>query len=73
MRVSTLRYDSGYTDKSWQYEVTLDGSKIDNCVTADEEKGYAEIYYLDSLGNMILDGDEIKTKKVCGEIKIKRI
>ena len=44
MRVSVKKQDPGYVPDPQNYEVFLDGEKLLNCHTADEEKGIAYCY-----------------------------
>lgn len=39
MRISILKNDPDFTKKGFMYTVKLNGKHLDNCVTADDEKG----------------------------------
>lgn len=41
MRISVLKDDPGYRDDAMNWSVTLDGEKLDRCVTADDIAGIA--------------------------------
>lgn len=64
MRVSTIEGDSGYTVDAWAYVVYLDGVKLTDCFTADEEKGEAHCYCVDSDSGLVVDGVILKTGNV---------
>ncbi len=44
MRISVKNSDPGYFEGSYRCSVYLDGVKLDDCVTADEEEGLAICY-----------------------------
>ena len=53
------------------YKVYLDGVLLENCIMADEERRYAEIYSTNSDGFFFMIGkDHIKTEFVNGKIEI---
>ena len=56
MRVSTIKSDRGYKnyDPSMKYEVTVNGIRLVNGVTADEENGVAESIESDENGKVIV-------------------
>lgn len=67
MRISTRKDDPGYTARAYNYQVYLDGKKLDHCHTADEEKGEAHCFVYDdddrpvwALGSTGLIETEIK-------------
>jgi len=39
MRISTIKNDPGYLADAHTYNVFMDGKKVHNCITADEEIG----------------------------------
>lgn len=64
MRISAIKTDPGYNTEAGQTEILLDGIKLDNCYTADEELGEAGCYVKGSSGRHILDdsGKFLKTE-----------
>lgn len=89
MRLSVHRNDSGYEEWSKgakQIEIFCDGEKLDNCHTADEEKGEALCYvFLQEAkykgyhvgefieeGIQILEWPHLGQKKFTGKIEIRR-
>ena len=65
MRVSVIKNDPGYIEWAYGYEVHLDGVKLMNCFTADEEHGEAHCYKTDANGRPFRNGSiEILKGKV---------
>ena len=50
MRRSIRKNDPGYDPLAYQYEVFFNGTKIENCFTADEEKGEAWVHVITGKG-----------------------
>jgi hypothetical protein len=50
--------------------ITLDGVKVDYCIVADDEAGYVERFVSDENGNVIAEGDEMKTERLTGKVRI---
>lgn len=74
MRVSTLKSDVGYTPFPQFYEVYVDGEYMTHCVTADEQKGYADVYELDDEGRPKRSeyGDPC-TVRINGHVEIRKL
>ena len=53
MRVSVKKTDIGYVDDPMNYEVSLDGEILKNCITADEEEGMVIVYDTDKKGGLV--------------------
>ena len=73
MRVSVRESDKGYTAKAFDCEVYLDGKKIQNCFTADEELGVAYCYKTDEQGEVVIDpetGNSLVEIERHGDVKI---
>ena len=70
MRVSVLEDDIGYKKDFYNYKPFLDGVALDNCLTADEEKGECLIhprpFRLDGYGELVR---EILT----GRVRIEKV
>lgn len=63
MRKSLLKNDPGYDPESYLYEVYLDGYRVKDCHTADEEKGIAIVYINERLDSKTLYGNVRLIKK----------
>ena len=70
MRISVDKHDPGYNPTVFGSEVFLNGEILNNCITADDEKGIAIVYETDNAGNHVLEDYSIKTKELCGKISI---
>jgi hypothetical protein len=69
MRLSAEKDDPNYNDAGIFVSVFLNGVKLKDCVTADEEAG--EVVCLAKSGsNYILDGEEIKKVTRHGTVRI---
>jgi hypothetical protein len=70
MRKSIIRNDPGFDENASDYEVFLDGKKLERCFTADEELGMAWCRKVDDSGKYVLNEEktefltEIKTGKI---------
>jgi len=74
MRKSVKKNDKGYDPYAgMHYEVWLNGLKVDDCFTADEESGEVWIYVKDNEGWFIIDleKNEVKSKCLKGKVEIK--
>ena len=70
MRVSVDKDDEGYVIDSSLYEVQFNGKLINNCITADEEKGFCLVYSKKNNGNYAIIGDAIAKKIIYGDVKL---
>ena len=71
MRVSVDESDPGYANfRGRQFEVHVDGRVLTNCVTADEESGWAQYNVVDQLGKPVLLYREPVTRTVRGVVQI---
>ena len=71
MRVSVDESDPGYANCCGrQFEVRVDGRVLTNCVTADEESGWAQYHVVDQLGLHVLVDCEFLTRTVRGVVQI---
>ncbi len=62
MRISVIESDPGFNSKlSLLVAIFLDGEKLDNCFTADEELGIAYCWAVDARGNFIPDPENIES------------
>ena len=74
MRKSVKKDDKGYDpNAAMNYEVWLNGLKVDDCFTADEESGEVWVHVKDNEGRLVLDleKNEIKSKCLKGKVEIK--
>ena len=63
MRKSVLKNDPGYHIEAYKYQAYLDGKKVVACVTADEEKGFVDVYQA--------DGSNQKIERILGKVELK--
>lgn len=63
MRKSVRKDDPGYDPCAIYYDVYINGKKLLNCFTADEEKGEAYIFETDGSGRLIDDGSKNPCEK----------
>lgn len=70
MRISIDKNDPGYNFTALGTEVYLNGKKQNNCITADDKKGIVIVYAEDKEGKLILEGHDIKTEELHGEVKL---
>ena len=73
MRKSVIKGDPGYDLEAFNYQVYLDGVAVDDCHTADEEKGVCYCHARDENNNFIIEGDTIKTIERHGIVKIEKL
>lgn len=78
MRLSVDSNDAGYRSlrtlpRNLVPFVTLDGAKIEQCITADTSLGYALVYETNEAGNVVLNAkrDAAKRKQLYGRVEIK--
>lgn len=50
--------------------IALNGTKVDYCIVADEEGGYVERFATDEDGNVVPEGDSLKTERLYGKVRI---
>ena len=50
--------------------ILVDGVQVKNCTEADEEKGFVVRFKLDDHGKLILNGSEIETETLYGNVQI---
>lgn len=66
MRLSTDPEDPGYHPRIHEARVTvyLNGERIDRCITADEERGYALVHSVDDADDYVIRVDP-RTQERC--------
>lgn len=69
MRLSTDKSDRGYGDASHAH-VTLNGIRIMDCVTADEELGEVVVLKRGRDGKYVIEGDNVACETRKGDVKI---
>lgn len=67
MRVSVSKNDKGFVVDASNYEVFLNGEKLSNCFTADEELGEAHCY------KEKVDFCEDRIEILKGKVEIKKV
>ncbi len=50
--------------------ILLNGEKVEMCIEADEEEGYIVRNAVDENGQIYLDGEEVATERLEGEVRI---
>ena len=55
MRVSVHKNDRGYFKRAYMFQPHLNGVKVMNCFTADEDLGYVDRYQTDEGGHVIIN------------------
>ena len=72
MRKSVRKNDPGYDLRAYKCQVFVDGQKVDDCFTADEEKGEAWVFDRDKSGHFIIDnyGERPREKCLKGVVRI---
>jgi hypothetical protein len=71
MRISVTNSDPGYFAGSYRCTAYLDGVKLDNCVTADEEEGLALCYDMSEEGRQYARmSGEVRLIELRGEVEI---
>jgi len=71
MRVSVIPTDPGYRPDvaGGGYSATLDGKRVDRCVTADTDRGYVVKLCLRD-GRHIVDHDDVRSTRIHGDVHI---
>ena len=72
MRVSVDKQDAAYNPNHIHFEVYLDGKKLTNCVTADEETGEAFCYAMKD-GKLDVVNDALVVERLTGSVKLKEV
>lgn len=73
MRSSCRKGDPGYPPKIWPAIILLDGKRVKNCITADEELGMVECYVIsEQTGDKVIafDRSGALTFKMYGAVTI---
>lgn len=71
MRVSTQKDDPGFREDTYRFEVFLNGKRLDNCITADEEQMYVWVYKKGEDGKLSVDDyGRFIEEKLIGAVKI---
>ncbi|MCP5017550.1 MAG: hypothetical protein GY938_20110 [Ketobacter sp.] len=73
MRISVRSTDPGYSANAVGTRVYLDGIRLTQCFTADDELGVVYCYELDKNGLIMIDpetGDSLKEIELCGNVEI---
>ncbi|MNJ08754.1 hypothetical protein D3C77_28780 [compost metagenome] len=63
-------YDQKTRDLCCRCVVLLDGVQVKNCTEADEEEGFVIRFKLDDNGSLILNGAEVETETLTGNVQI---
>ena len=63
-------YDKETRELCCRCVVLLDGVHVKNCTEADEEEGFVVRFKLDDRGNHIVNGVEIETETLYGNVQI---
>ncbi len=74
MRLSAVKDDPGYAPDAMYAEAYLDGIRLQDCITADEECGLALVYAKDPNGKVLsdpVDPDRPLTTVVYGKVEIR--
>lgn len=74
MRVSIRQDDPGYKQDAYMFEVLLNGNMVQDCFTADEEKGEAHVYVTNVDGSLQLDDDTGLPREMVlhGTVRVRR-
>lgn len=72
MRVSVNKNDPGYVQDPFRYDVYLNGKKLNHCFTADEEKGFVDCLFTDSVGKFWVNEDHLVPCRMWGKVKVRR-
>lgn len=70
MRISADPNDLDYRPGLINASVYLDGALLKQVVDADEEAGVVRVIAFDDAGNVLVEGDEFKTRLLRGVVKI---
>ena len=63
-------YDQKTRDLCCRCVVLLDGVHVKNCTEADGEEGFVIRFKLDDNGSLILNGAEVETETLTGNVQI---
>ena len=63
-------YDKETRELCCRYVVLLNGVQVKNCTEADEEKGFVVRFKLDENGMLTVNGAEIETETLYGNVQI---
>lgn len=63
-------YDKETRELCCRCVVLLDGAQVKNCTEADEEEGFVVRFKLDDKGKVIVNGAEIETETLYGNVQI---
>lgn len=63
-------YDKKTRELCCRCVVLLNGLQVKNCTEADEEEGFVVRFKLDDKGNHIVNGAEIETETLYGNVQI---
>lgn len=72
-RISVNKDDPGFSLEPHRYVVYLNGKRIKDCFTADEEQGYVDCYYRDNAGNFWINENRIVPMRMWGKVRIECI
>lgn len=74
MRSSADRDDPGFVNfRPGQYEIFLDGRRIDRCITADEERGVVVVFAAGEFNGHALTRDgELERLEFRGRVEIRK-
>lgn len=70
MRISADPKSPHYSSRLIAATVFLDGVPLKHCVTADDEAGMAECYYVDERGHILFDGEFAEMQVLRGQVDI---
>ena len=70
MRISVRENDPGYHPQAYKCEPMLDGKKVKDCFTADEETGEVFCHARDEKGNFILNDKMTEVVEVVKKGKV---
>jgi len=71
MRVSADPDDAGFINFHGDHVVYLDNRLVNDCVTADEDLGFVEVFERDKDNRFIACGNKVQTCKKFGVVVIK--
>jgi hypothetical protein len=71
VRLSVIEADIGYSPDARLIKPYLNGKRLYNCITADDEEGWCDVYVTDVNGSKIVDGDELKIERLFGKVEFR--
>lgn len=73
MRLSVRKTDPGYHKNASKYRPYLNGTKVKECFTADEDLGYIWVHKTDGNGKILLNESktDILTEQLFGEVELR--